>query len=233
MTVKTSKAAGTPASKPYNQNQLVFFGIIGTAVVLALVFILASGTGGSSLDKSVFASITQSRTADGAFVLGSPDAPITLVEFMDFACSHCIEYKPTIDEFITRFVATGKAKYELRVLPTAGGEITAYAYQLAECAEQQRQGAFWEAYVMLFDLGTRGGYNMGMARTFEERLGLNLNQLLNCQSTATQLSTDRQLATALRVTGTPKVFVRYGDSNPQEINVTDINGLTTLVEAMQ
>lgn len=54
---------------------------------------------------------------DGAFVLGSPDAPVTIVEFLDFRCPHCQTYASTIDQVIEELVIPGAARLELRVFP--------------------------------------------------------------------------------------------------------------------
>ena len=60
---------------------------------------------------ALFADIPQSRTEDGAFVLGDPDAPVTIVEFADFMCPHCQAYQTTVNRFIEQYVATGQAKF--------------------------------------------------------------------------------------------------------------------------
>gem|GEM_PF-6126817 len=44
--------------------------------------------------SEIFASLPQSRTEDGGFVVGKPEAPITIVEFVDYACPHCQTYRP-------------------------------------------------------------------------------------------------------------------------------------------
>src|SRR4051794_33993937 len=49
----------------------------------------------ASAVTDIYSDIPQSRTEDGAFVLGDPDAPITIIEFLDWGCPHCQAYKPT------------------------------------------------------------------------------------------------------------------------------------------
>jgi protein-disulfide isomerase len=56
-----------------------------------------------------YAHIPFSHTDDGAPVLGNPDAPITIIEFADFACPYCQRYEPTMQVFIDTYVATGRA----------------------------------------------------------------------------------------------------------------------------
>lgn len=232
MSVKT-KATSTRQVDKRQQNLYLLGGIIAVVAVVAIAVILFASQSGTATDPQRFANIPQSRAADGAFVLGDPDAPITLVEFADYRCPACHDYKPTIDEFIERFVATGQAKYEYRSIMTAGGLTTGYAYQLAECAEAQRPGAFWEAYEVLFEYGKRGGYDQQMARPLADRLNLNLSELLTCVPTAKQGNVDQALAQSNGVTGTPTVLVRYGNGALTPLPARDIATLALLVETAQ
>lgn len=199
------------------QQVIIISSIVVVAVIAAIVLILASGqTTASEVD---FASLPQSRTEDGGYVLGNPDAPVTIVEFADFACPHCQQYRHTMDQFIREQVATGNARFEFRFFPTTGGAMTEFAGRVAQCAEEQQEGAFWEAYDVFFQLAESGQYNDQMGRTVSDRLELDYSQILNCTSTATQPATDLALGRRVGVTGTPAVLVRYGDAEPTYINI--------------
>lgn len=55
------------------------------------------------------------KTEDGGYLMGNPDAPIKLVEYGALSCSHCAEFaaeafEPLRDEY----VASGRVSYELR-----------------------------------------------------------------------------------------------------------------------
>jgi protein-disulfide isomerase len=202
---------------PKKRNQLIIIGgIVVIAVIAVIVVIAMSGqTTSSSVD---FAAIPQSRTEDGAYVLGNPDAPITLIEFSDYACPHCQEYRHTIDRFIQEQVATGKAKFEFRLFPTTGGALTEFAGRVGECAENQTAGSFWRAYDLFYQLAESGQYSDQMGRIVTERLGLDYSQILNCTSNADPTAANMTLGRQLGVSGTPAVAVRYGDSAPQFIN---------------
>jgi protein-disulfide isomerase len=222
------------ATASRQRNLYILGGIVAVVLVAFVVIILITNRSSANLER--YAGIPQSRTADGAFVLGNPDAPITLIEFADFTCSVCQTQKPTTDQFIEQFVATGKAKFEHRTLMTAGGPVTGYAAQLAECAEAQRPGAFWEAYEVLYEFGSRGAatYNNDMARPFAERLNLNLAQLLNCVGSARQIDKDQAFAQRYGISATPNFLIRYGDNNIQPYNGgRDIEDFAVLVEAAQ
>jgi protein-disulfide isomerase len=206
------KQAPRPAAQP-QQRQLL---IIGAVVVIAAVVLVVAITlsGRVNTVEIDYASIPQSRTSDGGFVLGDPNAPITIIEFADWACPHCQSYHPEVQRFVRDFVLTGRARFEYRTLPTAGGANTQFAAQIAECADEAQPGAFWQMYKIYYDLALSARFNDEAGRTAATQLGLNYSDLLSCSSSATQVSTDVRLAQSLGATGTPAVFMRVGDGAP-------------------
>ncbi len=190
-----------------------------------------------------FAGISQSRTSDGGFVLGNPDAPITLIEFADFACPHCQEYHPIITEYLNNYVVTGKAKFEYRIFPASGGELSYYAGELLDCAEQQKAGSYWNGYNLMFNYAFGGRYTQDMGRQLATDEGLNYSDLLICvnSNSTKQVQTDINYGTQSGVTVTPAVMIRYGDGPAQFItyNGTTYNWdvpyyiLATVTEAAQ
>lgn len=202
---------------PKKRQQMIIISSVAIVAVIAIIIAIAVSSQPTASEVD-FASIPQSQTEDGAFVLGNPDAPVTIVEFADFACPHCQEYRHTIDQFIAEQVATGNARFEFRLFPTVGGAISEFAGRVGQCADQQEPGAFWEAYDLFYQLAESGQYNDEMGRTVAERLGLDYSQILNCTSTANQPTVDIALGRRVGVTGTPAVMVRYGNSDPTFIN---------------
>lgn len=89
----------------------------------ALALGACSGAGGTTSDEALPKvaapagsswSQTYAATDDG-FVMGNPDAPIKLVEFASFTCSHCAEFSVTSHEELKRdFIDTGRVSMELR-----------------------------------------------------------------------------------------------------------------------
>ncbi len=197
----------------------ILIGVIGVAaVVIALVAIVVSTNNAPVAALDAYTGIPFERLPDGAFVLGSPDAPITVVEFADFACPHCQNYNPTMGRFIENFVKTGMARLEYRMFISAADPVYGpYTAQLAECVNQQRDGAFWLAHDVLFELGSRARFNDTTARTLADRLGVNYGELLTCAGSATQYQTDIRMGQSLGIQSTPSIMVRFGDSAPQFI----------------
>ena len=150
--------------------------------------------------ENSYADIPFSRTGDGAPVLGNPDAPITIVEFADFACPFCQRYEPTIQEFIQKYVVTGRAKFEFRIFPTAGGPMTALIGSLASCMEDERAGVFWPLHDELYVRAEAQQYDEDMMKSIADEFDLSYRDALTCigqHGRPLQAETDSQLAQLL------------------------------------
>lgn len=226
MTARTQSTTGATADS--QRNLIIIGGLVVAALVLVVVVILVSSNTGGDINK--LNDLPKSRTTDGAFLLGDSNAPFTLIEFADFRCPACQTFKPVIDEFINRHVTTGQASLEYRTFVTAGGPLTERAAHLAECAENQRPGAFWQAYELFYSYAVTGRYNERMTAPFAQDMGLDQNQLIACIPQATQLNTDFAYAQRLGVSATPTLFYRYGNTPPQVLQGRTIEEISRLVE---
>ena len=87
-------------------------------------------------------------TAQG-FLMGSPDAPVKIVEFADFECPGCAQFatltEPDVRE---RLIKTGMASMQFFVFPLPMHLNTWAASNAAYCANEQ--GKFWEMHDRLF-----------------------------------------------------------------------------------
>ncbi len=200
-----------------NQQLLVVGGVIIVAVVLLVAAIAISGN--ANVATVDYSTMNPTRTEDGAFIIGNPDAPITLVEFADWGCPHCMTYHTEMQRFVTEFVATGQARFEFRIFPTAGGQQTVFAGQIAECVDDAQPGGFWTLYDKLFELSKTGRYftDNGIRSAVQE-MGLNYSEILSCSQNSTQVQTDVQFGSSRGVNGTPAVMVRYDNGPAQWIS---------------
>lgn len=175
-----------------------------------------------------YAGIPFSRTEDGAPVLGDPTAPITIVQFADYACPHCQRYEPVMQEFIETYVATGRAQYEFRYFPTMGGEMTAYIANLTSCFENQQPGVFWPLHDALYEQAMADQYDTAMLRKLARRFGLNFLDAQTCISDSIeslQSDTDWILGHINGVDGTPAIRVRYKDHNNGDVQYLVVDGV--------
>ncbi len=168
-------------------------------------------------DASLYADIPQFRAEDGAFVLGDPDAPVTIIEFADYLCPHCQNYTGTIHQFIREYVVTGQAKLEYRFFPIIDQELSPLLSVLTECAGEDDM--FWEAHDYLYEAAEARAIDEGLPVAFSEALGLDFEEVLTCASMASQYQIDYILGTQLGVTGTPAIRVRVGDDAPGVISI--------------
>ncbi|MDZ4768339.1 MAG: thioredoxin domain-containing protein [Chloroflexota bacterium] len=208
---KAQPDAVKPGANPQQTRGLVIIGAVVAVALVALVAVIALG--GASSGAIDYTDIPSSRTSDGGFVLGFPEAPVTLVEFADFACPHCQAYHPTMQQFIREFVVTGKAKFEYRLMPTTGREVSLFTGKLLECAEELSPGSFWRGKDLMYTYATSGRYNADIGRQFAQDIGVSYSDMLECSANAQQVTIDANLANTLSVQGTPAVMVRYDDSS--------------------
>jgi protein-disulfide isomerase len=65
--------------------------------------------------------------------LGSPDAPVTIVEYASMTCGHCAAFhEKTYPELKKRYIDTGKVRFVFREFPL--DPIAAAGFMLARCA---------------------------------------------------------------------------------------------------
>ncbi len=188
------------------------------AVVLIYVLVNQINTGNpTNLSTGTYSDIPQSLTPSGTPILGSPNAKITIMEFADFSCPHCLEYHPIIKDLIDQYVRPGKARLIFQPETFVGGQFSEMAAEAAMCAA--RQNRFWEMQDALFQLQQTRGYQAFTIDTMKatsDSLGLNTSQLLGCIDRkevvgAIQQSSD--YGQKLGVTGTPAVLYSTDGTN--------------------
>jgi protein-disulfide isomerase len=82
-------------------------------------------------------------------VMGSPNAPVTIVEYASMTCPHCAHFQETtFPELKKDYIDTGKAKYMLREFPL--DDIAAAAFMLARCAGELDSSRYYALVDTLF-----------------------------------------------------------------------------------
>ncbi len=65
------------------------------------------------------------KTADDSYVLGNPDAPLKLVEYISYTCSHCAHFEQESDaQLRIGLIAPGKGSIEVRSYLRNGLDVT-------------------------------------------------------------------------------------------------------------
>jgi protein-disulfide isomerase len=207
-----SKKKQNTQSKDQQQQYLLIGGVVGVAVLIFIgAIVLGSLNTGVTRGEIDYSSITTVEE-DGVYVLGNPNAPVTVVEFADFLCPYCQDYKSTIDQVIEELVMDGQARLEFRAYPVINQDSVYYA-QLLECAGTLGGPvAFWRAHEELFYQANNNASGDDAGRTMAQDLDLDYADLLECTADAEQHQENLALGQQSNVQGTPAVRVRYGDS---------------------
>ena len=137
--------------------RLAVLGAVAVAAVLVAV-VIAGGGGGSATrtasDTSALKGIPQSGLS-----LGSPKAPVTIVEFADLQCPFCAEYHQNVfPALVDRYVRTGKVRLELLLLRFLGPDSDRLARVAVAAAAQNRM---WQFVGLAYD--RQGRENSGYA----------------------------------------------------------------------
>lgn len=123
--------------------------IIGLVVLIIIVFII----GQSSYQKTE--NTNESLNTDQASILeiksndwsvGSVDAKVVLVEYLDFECEACGAYYPLVTQLKEEY--KDSLRLVVRYFPLSGHKNSRTAAHAVEAAG--KQGKFWEMYSILF-----------------------------------------------------------------------------------
>jgi len=70
------------------------------------------------------------------FEIGSPDAPITIIEYRSLTCSHCADFANNVfPELNEKYIQTGKVKFEFR--PFVLNAVDLNAFKLLNSIEEK------------------------------------------------------------------------------------------------
>ena len=75
------------------------------------------------------------------FVVGDENAPVTIIEYASFSCSHCADFhNHTYQDLKTKYIDTGKVQFVFRSFPL--NEPAARASMLVACAPDESKAKF-------------------------------------------------------------------------------------------
>lgn len=144
-------------------------------------------------------------------VLGSPDAPVTIIEYSEYLCPFCqrfvLETMPRIEE---EYIDTGLVKLIFRDFPVHGQSAVAMA-MVAECAADQ--GKFWEMHMFLWERTEQWSQSEDILATFQgyaDELGMDSEEFTTCLTegrTVDRIIEDYNIGVQDGVSGTPAFFI--------------------------
>ena len=213
--------------------------LVGVAALVALVLVGASllaARGGEAVVETSGPTVAGAGEVVAEFdgipqegaVLGSPDAPVTLVEYADFQCAFCAQWALGAGrELIEEYVKDGRLRIELRGLASIGPDSeralrAAYAageqnrlWELSELLYQQqgRENAGWVSEELLAAIA-REIPGLDAARMFEEMSSDRVEELI--AASARQAEADE-------IQGTPSFLIGPTGGTLERLEVTSVD----------
>lgn len=197
--------------QPISVPRLFVARLCATAVVALAAVLLAScatdNRDGSNDAQTRPAAAPEPAPTGDFRILGSKDAPLTIIEFTDLQCPYCarfaLETWPALRE---KYVDTGKVQFVSRDLPLSFHPYALPAAIAARCAG--RQGKFFEYREALF----RGQAHLADAPydAIAERLGLDVRRFAACRedpAVAGAVRDDAALAAQNGIASTPTFVI--------------------------
>ena len=158
----------------------------------------------ATADKAVLGNVMP-----GDHVLGSPNAPITVIEYASLTCSHCAHFHTQIlPEIKKKWIDTGKVKLVYRDFPL--DQVAVRAAQIAECAGNDK-------YFGVLDIIFRGQPQWATASDPLAEIakplriaGMGENEIKAClanDAMSNAVLNDYKSGEALGVNSTPTLFI--------------------------
>lgn len=143
---------------------------------------------------------------------GDPEAPILVVEFGDFGCSACAQFKElTFQQFNREFILTGRVRFKFIPFVMGSFPNSREATRAAECAADQ--SSFWSMHDELFRRQGDWLRQRDPRELFDQiatGMHLDMAKFRECYSSgAPDARIDRAngVAAELKLRGTPTFFI--------------------------
>lgn len=190
-------------------------------IALAAIFVGGSGilymmsarAQTASQPTKVDAALLANMKAEG-YLLGSPDAPVQVMEWGDFECPQCANFAIITEPDVRkRMVDSGFVAMRYFDFPLPMHGNTWPASHAAACANEQ--GKFWPMHDRLFEGQLEWNYQATsdpkkVFTGYAKELGLNVDQFTQCFTTekyALKIQANRAEGERRRVNGTPTFFI--------------------------
>lgn len=195
------------------------------AVILIGIFIAVRGSPSESEEQRFTIAAEDDPT------LGSPQAPVTIIEFSEFECVFCAEFATNTKPLLEEYIENGTVRFVFKDFPLS---IHPKAPQLAKAAGcAQEQGAFWEYHDLLYE--NMDAHELSHLNQYANRTGLNMTEFDSCFRGGlrdNEVQNDLLQGREFGVRGTPTFFFNgrrvVGALSPEELREEIEKELATL-----
>jgi protein-disulfide isomerase len=223
-------AEAAEAARSTRHRRLVrLLAAVGVAALAVVVAAVVSSSGSKPATPQPAVNSVLAGIPEHGGVLGDPNAPVTLTEYIDLQCPVCAAAaRDTLPQLIRTRVRTGKAKLSARTLHFIGPDSQRAAL-VAAGAEQQ--GKLWPFLLAFY--GAQGQENSGFVtdgflRDVARAAGVDANKALaDADTAAAQQRLNQADADAQRlgVNATPTFTIAKRGGAPRVLQNHDIRTL--------
>jgi len=207
---------------------------VALAAFVVAVAAVASSSGGQPA-KPVAKSTLFRGIPEHDGVLGDPNAPVTVTEYVDLQCPVCAAAaRETLPTLVRDYVRTGEAKLDVRTLSFIGPDSERAARVAAGAAQQGRLWPLLEAFYAAQGQENSGYVTDEHLRAVAVAAGVDADAALEfADSAAAQEPLNRANADAQRlgIDSTPTFTVARGDGAPRVLQAHDERSLAAAIDA--
>lgn len=194
------------------KNKTIILGLVAVAALAGIFWYGSRGKGdnqtasvtnvGQGDNKEDEGVNVEASAAEGDIVLGSPEAPVTMIEYSSYLCGHCVNFHlNNLPVLIEKYVQTGKMKIIPRLVSPVELSVAAL------CANEQNSFYKFDEYLFrhIQDLSSADD-----VKSIAGKLGLEQEMFDACYGSDkydSQIEGWFDKAEAEGVTGTPTFFI--------------------------
>jgi protein-disulfide isomerase len=219
--------------------------LIVLAIVLGFVFTGGSSSSNTPSRGSLAGALPGAADAQRLFrgipqhgnVLGSPKAPVTVVEYVDLQCPFCQEFETkAMPTLLSRYVRPGKVKIEARPIAFIGPDSERGRAGALAAAEQNRLFDYMQLLYLNQGTENTGWLDDAMATAAAASIpGLDVHAWSSGRGSSAVTDQESQFdneGNADNVTETPTVLVGKtgGKLQKASVSLSNIDSLSTAIE---
>ena len=165
-------------------------------------------------------------------ILGSKDAPVTIIEYASMTCGHCATFhNKTFPDIKAKYIDTGKARLVFREFPVSVRDIRAIAaFMLARCAEDDKYFPMIDVLFKEQSKWARAENPIPILQNIAKLAGFtqeSFNACLKNQEVMDKvLAVRNKAADNYGVTGTPTFFI----NGKRHVGTTGVEEFSKLIE---
>jgi protein-disulfide isomerase len=216
------------AQREHRHRRLRRLGAAAAAAIAVVAGAIAvSSAGGEKAPPAAAPPSPFAGLSERGGVLGDPDAPVTLTEYVDLQCPVCAEAaRTTLPTVVRDYVRTGRVKLQARTLHFLGPDSVRAARVAAGAERQDRLWPFLDAFYARQGTEGSGYVTDAFLREVASAAGVDGDAALAQVGSAFasgRLSRANADAARMGIDGTPSLTVRRADGRERPLDADPLD----------